>query len=81
MNQDSRRSLPAFIVLSPEDVAARACELYPSGARLMGLTVIIGFALNRNCARGERRLVPAAIDNPRPLLPAAFQSDHRTAFA
>jgi len=29
MNQDSRRSLPAFIVLSPEDVAARACELYP----------------------------------------------------
>jgi len=47
----------------------------------MGLTVIIGFALNRNCARGERRLVPAAIDNPRPLLPAEFQSDHRTSFA
>ena len=28
MNQDSHRDLPAFIVLSPEDIAARAYELY-----------------------------------------------------
>jgi hypothetical protein len=47
----------------------------------MGSTVMIGFALNRNCARTERMLVPVAMDNPRPFLPAAFQSDHRTAFA
>jgi hypothetical protein len=28
MNQDSHRDLPAFIVLSPNDIAARAYELY-----------------------------------------------------
>ena len=28
MNQDSHTSLPAFIVLSPKDIAVRAYELY-----------------------------------------------------
>jgi hypothetical protein len=28
MNQDSHRSLPAFIVLSPKDIAVRAYEIY-----------------------------------------------------
>ena len=28
MNQDSHRSLPAFIVLSPKDIAARAYQMY-----------------------------------------------------
>jgi hypothetical protein len=28
MNQDQKAHLPAFIVLSPEDIAARAYEMY-----------------------------------------------------
>jgi DUF2934 family protein len=32
MNQDSDRSLPAFIVLSPQDIAVRAYEIYLRGA-------------------------------------------------
>jgi hypothetical protein len=28
MNQDQHTGLPAFIVLSPEDIAARAYEMY-----------------------------------------------------
>jgi len=28
MNEDPHTSLPAFIVLSPDDIAIRACQLY-----------------------------------------------------
>jgi hypothetical protein len=46
MNQGQR--LPAFIVLSPEDVAARAYELYLKRARPMASTLTTGFVPSRN---------------------------------
>jgi hypothetical protein len=36
VNQDSHKDLPAFIILSPKDIAARAYELYLQRGALDG---------------------------------------------
>jgi len=68
MNQDSHTTSPAFIILSPRGIAARAYEIYLQRARQTGSIVMIGFALNTNCSCAGRILIAPPIISRRCLL-------------
>jgi Protein of unknown function (DUF2934) len=79
MNQDSRRSLPAFIVLSPKDIAVRAYEIYLERGASDGLDGDDWFRAERELKARGKDPDRSEDQNSRRSADRHFGSNHRTA--